>query len=279
MRIKRAHTVSEYIDTPTSNDPSYRQSRQTKLADDFLDRHSFARQFEDRVGGFLSVLKAGPLPSFRTRKNCWIGIACGQYFLDRAHMLPDYVEEGGARILDQMPTVGNLDRLWSAFGRSFAVAGTAVACDNFDTRIISKPRGSRFALAVRKKRHNTASFEIADYGSVPTASTPCPIVDAHDAHRPDRPAGAATDAPQKRVLADGNGEPFSETVSRTAAECQTELIDDIFHARGPSRGRSRDAFIEPLGKYLSWTTLPRTSKTSDHDHDLDQPAVRRQISQ
>ena len=53
-------------------------------------------KFKDRVSGLLSPLKAVPLPSFRAPKACRIGIVCDQYFLDRAHLLPDYIEEGGA---------------------------------------------------------------------------------------------------------------------------------------------------------------------------------------
>jgi hypothetical protein len=37
------------------------------------------------------------------------------------------IKECGARILDKMPTISDLDGLWCAFGRRFAVAGTTVA--------------------------------------------------------------------------------------------------------------------------------------------------------
>jgi hypothetical protein len=178
-----------------------------------------------------------------------------------------------------MPTIGDLNRLRSTFGRSFAIAGAAVPRDNFNTWMIPKPSRGRFALAVRKKRYNSAPFKIADNSSVSAPSAPCPIINAHYAHGPDRRDGATTYATQERVLADGNGKSFSETVSGTATEGETESIDDIFHPRCPSREWNRDAFIEPLGKYPFGAVQPRTSKTSDHDRDLDRAAVRWQISQ
>jgi hypothetical protein len=194
-------------------------------------------------------------------------------------MLAHHVEEGGTCVLDQVPTIGDLNRLRSTFCRCLAIAGTAVPRDNFDTGMIAKPCRGRFALAVGKKRHNTAPFKIADDGSVPATSAPCPIIYTHDTRGPNRRDGATTDAPQERVLADGNGESFGEIVSGASTEGQTEPIDDIFHASRSSREWNRDTFIKPLGKYRSWATPPRTPKTPDRDQYLNRTAMRRQISQ
>jgi hypothetical protein len=99
-------------------------------------------------------------------------------------VLPHDIEECGARILDKMPTISDLNGLWCAFGRRFAVAGAAIARDNLDIGMIAKPSRCRVALAVRKKRYNAAPFKIADNSSVSTTSAPRPIVDTHYAQRP-----------------------------------------------------------------------------------------------
>jgi hypothetical protein len=254
MGFEAAGAGSEHVDGAASHDPANRHSRQAKLAYDLLYRDPSARQLKDRVCRFLTAPKAVPLPSLRFRQNRGIDCSRSQDLPDRPVVLAHDIKECGARILDKMPTISDLDGLWCAFGRRFAVAGTTVARDNLDIGIIAKPSRRRIALAVRKKRYNAAPFKITDNSSVSTASAPRPIVDTHYAQRPGRANGSATNGSQKRVLADGNGKSLGQTVSRAAAERQTKSVNHAFHASRSSRGRYRDTFIEPFGKYRSRTT-------------------------
>jgi hypothetical protein len=194
-------------------------------------------------------------------------------------MLAHHVKEGGARILDKMPTIGDLDRLWCALGRGLAVAGAAAPGDKIDCRMTPKLCSGGVALAVWKKRHNAVPLQVADDGSVSASSTPRPIVNPNRAKRPTRASGAASNRSQERIFADGNGESFRETMSRPAAKGETEPMNDALQAGCSSCERHRDAFAKPFGEYLPGTDRGRAAKAADHDIDLDGTAVRRQIGQ
>ena len=264
---------SEDVQSTAANDLAYRLSCQTELTDDFLDRHAVARQCEDRVPRFLAPLKSIPLPPFRAGQEQGIdGVRC-RGLPDRTHMLADHVEDGGAGIFDKMPTVSDLNGLWRTFGRSLAIAGAAVASDKIDARIIPKPGGDSFALAVRQERYNAAPLKIANDASVSTPSTPRPIIDAHSAKHRRRPGGIASDSPQERILADRDGEPLREIMAWPAAENEAKSMNDALHSRRSSRGWSRDARIEPLDEYLPRAAWPCAAKAADLELDLDATAV------
>jgi hypothetical protein len=177
-----------------------------------------------------------------------------------------------------MPAISNLDGLWCALGRSFAIAGAAVPGNKIDCRMPPKPCSRGATLTVWKKRYNTMPLQIADDGSVSASPTPCPIVNPDRAKWNIRAHGAAANRSQERVFADGNGESFRETMPWPAAKGETEAMNDALHAGCPSCEGHSDAFAEPFGKYLLWADRTHTSKPADREFDLDGTAVRRQIS-
>lgn len=69
------------------------------------------RQRENRIGGILASLIAVPLPPFGAAEGFGIDGDAGQNRSNRPHMLAYDVEQGSARIRDEVPAVGHLDRL------------------------------------------------------------------------------------------------------------------------------------------------------------------------
>jgi len=141
-------------------------------------------------------------------------------------MLAHHIKESRARVLEQMPAISNLDGLWCALGRSFAIAGAAVPGNKIDCRMPPKPCSRGATLTVWKKRYNTMPLQIADDGSVSASPTPCPIVNPDRAKWNIRAHGAAANRSQERVFADGNGESFRETMPWPAAKGETEAMNE-----------------------------------------------------
>lgn len=154
-----------------------------------------ALEREDRVRRFLAALKAVLLPTLRFRQNRGIDFPRSQDVPDGPDILAHHVKEGGTRILDKMPTTGDLDGLRRALGRGFDIAGAAVPGDKFNIRMVPKPCGGGVALAVWKKRHNTTLLQIAYNRSVSTSSAPRPVINSNRPKRPSRASGMATDGP------------------------------------------------------------------------------------
>jgi hypothetical protein len=218
MRFKAADAGSKHVYAAATNDPSNRHPRQAELAHDCFDRRPRARQRENRVRSFLAALIAVPLLPLRACQNRGIERTRSQGLPDGPHMLAHHVEKGSARVLDEMPTIGDLDRLRGTLGGGFAIAGTSVAGDKIDPRMVPKPCDGGATLAIRKECHDMAPLKIADDGSIATPSSPCPIINPHSAKQRKRASGAAANDPQQRILADRDGEPLRETMPRPAAK-------------------------------------------------------------
>lgn len=254
MGFETADADSEYVRAATSDNAPNRLPSEAKLANDLLDRDAFACQFEDRIRSFLASLKAIPLPSFRFRQRRGINGGRGQDFPNGSHMLSHHVEESGACIFDEMPTISDLNGLWGAPGRRLAIAGTAISGDYIDPGIIPKPRSGSTALTVRKKGYDTASLQVANDGSVSASPPPRPIVNPNRTKWPIRTNGAASNRSQKRILADKDGEFFREIMSWPTAKCETEPMNDVLHPGGASCEWNRNAHIEPFDKNLPWAS-------------------------
>src|SRR6266852_928722 len=110
-----------------------------------------------------------------------------------------------------------------------------------------------------------APLKIANDGSIATPSSPRPIINPHGAKRPHRASGAAADGPQERILADRNGEPYCQTVSRSAAKSETQSMNDALQSGSSACEGHRDAFVEPFGKYLPPADRLHASKPADRE--------------
>src|SRR5699024_1852536 len=66
-------------------------------------------------------------------------IALRQCSTDVAEALPDRIGEGTAGVLEQMPSVGDLRRVWQRAGDGRPVAAVAVARHDLDPRPRSDP--------------------------------------------------------------------------------------------------------------------------------------------
>lgn len=86
-----------------------------------------------------------------------------------------------ARVLQEMPTVGNLGRIRKRFGDCLPVSAVSVTSDDFDLRMLTQPGSDRRRLAIRQQVDDGTPLEIADQRSIALSLAPGPVVDPDDA--------------------------------------------------------------------------------------------------
>ena len=121
------------------------------------------------------------------------------------------------------------------------------------------------------------ALEIANDRPIALIAFPRPVVDAdYGRRRLRRPIPAAHD-PEQRVVADRHHEAPGETRSRSAAEREGQMMDDVFEASG-STGAGRDNVIpEPLGENGSATCRRHATETPGCQGNTDHSPCERQI--
>jgi hypothetical protein len=80
----------------------------------------------------------------------------------RGHQAADGVEKGGTRVLQEMPTVGDLQHLGADPGHRLAVAAATVASDDRDLRMGSEPSIQGGRLTVRQEIDDPVALQVAD---------------------------------------------------------------------------------------------------------------------
>ncbi len=65
-----------------------------------------------------------------------------------------------AQVLQEVPSVGDLNGVGCSLGRSFDIGVAPVAANNLDTRMGLEPRPKRLRLAVRQQVHGAMSLQI-----------------------------------------------------------------------------------------------------------------------
>jgi hypothetical protein len=184
--LQGTYTNPEYVAPAASDDVTHDLAAVAGATDNLLDRHS-------RSGGALN----GGIVGLTTQKSFILAPlgACQQIRVnrssskrptDRAHTLLDRLEEGGTRVLHQMPTVGNLDRLRACARDGMTIARTPIAGDNADTGVACQPYLYCRRMPVRQEIDDAATFKVADQGAITLASLPCEVIYADDGRRGER---------------------------------------------------------------------------------------------
>ena len=88
-----------------------------------------------------------------------------------------------AKILQQMPPVGNLKSLWGSLGCSSPIGIPTVATDNLDARMLLQPCGNDSLTALRQQVNWSVLLQVDQNGTKATSTTNRPVVDAQYARR------------------------------------------------------------------------------------------------
>ncbi len=137
-----------------------------------------------------------------------------------AHVPTNDVQEGNAGVLQQVPPIGDLQRLRGTLGGCFAIAAAAIAAHDLDAGTFREPVGDRASLPVRQEIDDPASLEIAQDRPIALSSPPGEIVDADDLDAGGRWRGAPAQDAEQRVRADRHGQALDEPRTRAAAKHQ-----------------------------------------------------------
>jgi hypothetical protein len=111
-----------------------------------------------------------------------------------------------------------------------------------------KPRSHRRDLAIRKQRHDPPSLQITHDCSIAVVLSERPVINTGNDERIGAWAGSSADHPQQGIVAYRQHQPLSEARRRPAAECQTQMVDNIFQPCRPARPHWDNAVAEPLGE-------------------------------
>jgi hypothetical protein len=169
--------ASEYLMTHAPQDAPYRLASDPRGSGNLLDGRSSGRQsFHLRVDRALPLQPFGPRQRGGIEHSLW-----RQRVAQPGQLGSDRLQKGCGRILEQMPAVGNLDRLRrSAVGRG-TVARASVPADHFNLAVGAESGGNGLALAIRQYVDHGAPFEINDNASVTVAAPLGEVVNADHA--------------------------------------------------------------------------------------------------
>ena len=156
--------------------------------------------------------------------------------------------QGVAEIAQQMPPIGNLDRIRSTGPHAVGIVAGPIAGDDLDAGMRLQPRLDSLGLAVPQQIDRPVFIlQIDDDGAVASAATPCPVVDADDARGRRYRHGSHPDQAQQGVAADRHGKPARQAGAGLTAGMQSDAALRLGKADGPPnprQGHLRQAFGE-----------------------------------
>jgi hypothetical protein len=122
----------------------------TCLPDNLPDGGPVVCQFQDRFVCFLPTLIAFVLQLLGIGEKLGIDVVATNRLSDLPHGLGYGVQKRSARILHEMPTIGNLLRFSQPFCNRLAISAALVTGNNRYRRVFGKPGSRRLQRSVRQ---------------------------------------------------------------------------------------------------------------------------------
>ena len=168
-------------------------------------------------------------------------------------MVAGHGADGIAKVAQQVPAVGHLDRIRCSLAHAIRVGAGPVARDDLDPGVLTKPSGQGVGLPVRQQVHDRVALQIDQGRPVAVTPAPSPVIDGKDARRGRRLAIIAgrTGHPQQRVGADRHGQPLGQAPAGLAAERMGEMTLQVAQPLRPPCGCRRTG--QALGEGLAGT--------------------------
>jgi hypothetical protein len=159
--------------------------------------------------------------------------------------------QGVAEVAQQVPAVGDLDRLRRAAADAVGVGAGAVTRDDLHAGVGPQPRPDGLRVAVGQQVDRAVALQVDDERAVAPATAPGPVVDADDARRRGHRQRRRLDQAQQRVAADRHGQPRRQAGAGFApgAEGDAPLrLGQTGGAPHPRRGHFRQALGEDAAR-------------------------------
>ena len=147
--IERGLARSEHVVAGPGQNAANSLARHAGRPDDTLDAVSLAVQGSHRPVHLVAALPSGPLQLLGRAEGVGIDVAAGDGAAKVAHVSLHALDKGGGGVLQQVPAVGDLQRLRSALGGPLAIATAAVAADDLDAGMRCEPVPHGAALPIR----------------------------------------------------------------------------------------------------------------------------------
>jgi hypothetical protein len=110
------------------------------------------------------------------------------------------------KILTEMESISDLNRLRSTETSCFCILSCAVTTDDLDRGVAFEPSSDRSAVSVRQEIKSAMPLQVADDGPIAKPATPGPIIKTHHARWLDSIIGKTAQQAQKRVRATDHGQ-------------------------------------------------------------------------
>jgi len=147
---------------------------------DRLDRCPFVGERANGLVGLLATQKAFVLDALGAGQERRVNLAGADRLTDRAHRFPHGVEERAARVLHQMPAIGDLPRFGQRPANRLAISAAAITRDDANVGPCRESGFDGRGFAVRQHVDDAPPLEIADGRSIPVPALPSPIIDSDD---------------------------------------------------------------------------------------------------
>src|ERR1019366_6639665 len=191
MRIQRAEPDPEDVGPVTSNYFTHKSAAITRQADDLLYRNAVLGECQDGGVGLLTPEIAFVLEPLRAGEQLRIDCRCSDRHPDRTHGLAHGVKKRRARVLDQIPAVGDMDSMGQRLGHRLTISSAPVPRNNLDLRMSREPSLDGCDFPIWQKRHDSSALQIANDRPIAMISAECPVVEANHAQRTGIRAGAS----------------------------------------------------------------------------------------
>src|SRR5215471_5409346 len=219
-------------------------------------------------------------------RTCFDRPARGQLFSglpadlpDPSAVIVDNSTNGVANVAQQMPTVSYLDGIGRSLAHTVGIGTCTVACDHFDTRVLSEPGSQRFRLPIRQEVDHLVAFQIDQNRSIAMATAPSPVVDGKHTRRRRRLLAACCRSchTQQRIGAERHRDPGCHSRPCFPTKRQRQITLQLAKSLG-SAGTARH-IVETLGKGLASTMRIEAPEPPGLYTDCHLSAARWQVTQ
>src|SRR5215212_7043872 len=156
-----------------------------------------------------------------------------------------------AHVLEQMPPIGYLHRLWGSLTCSIRIRCAPIAAYELDLWMIPQPIGKARCLSIGQKVKGFVVLKIDQHGAVSLTLAKCPIVYAQHPHLGGARKGSASDLSQQRIAAGEQSQLLGDPSSRSSSKSEPDERKRSLEAIGLTGISSR--LRHPLGEDGSLT--------------------------
>lgn len=277
MRVQRTLARSEDVAPLATDDPPDGLTVMARATNDLFDRHALLPEREDGRVCLLAPKISVILHLLGRRQERGIDEGGADDGTDLAHGLAHGVKESAAGILHQVPAVGDLDGLRQGPSHRLSVATATVTGDCMDQLLMAEPGFRCRRLPVRQQYDRSAAFEVADDCAVAVIAPPREVINADHAQRLARHPRTLPDHAQQRVVADRQHQPLREAGSRSAAQREPEVLDNLIETIRPAGSLREDAITKALGENLPAAEDFIAPEAADEDPEFNASAAERKV--